>query len=477
MDKNENLTETKKVKADAGLRLFMFLSKADTQLISMIIMLMLSAQVLFGVFEKTASQPDLFALYYGKALVIRLLGYLGLANWVIDFYCRVFIHREKAVKWTFLKRPWTGFFAALLFWSMFSILAATDINLAVFGGAYRYEGFASYLAYAGIFACASLIRTDKYRKTVFGSVAVCSSLLAIFALLKDLAQWTFLMNRSGSVNAFSGTFINSNHYGYYICVSICVTAGLYMMVEKWWSKLLCGAGFALNTVVLLYNRSLGPYIAATAGLIILAVFILIRRGIKKTLPLLILVAVFAGLSFAVNGHKVLNDLGAFAKEAGEVVSNIGSGETDTQEGQHAIDYIGNYRGALWKTTFDVMLKHPVIGVGADNVQLYIGNAIPHNEYLQVGANLGFVGLALYLASLVSCFAFSIKNLIKMSDGALVAGVATIVYCASAFVGISIPVATYQLFFFMGLLTGWFKDRDDAAMNTLAIEELEKKQEK
>ena len=53
MDKNENLTETKKVRVDAGLKLFMFLSKADTQLISLIIMLMLSAQVLFGVFEKT----------------------------------------------------------------------------------------------------------------------------------------------------------------------------------------------------------------------------------------------------------------------------------------------------------------------------------------------------------------------------------------------------------------------------------------
>ena len=105
-----------------------------------------------------------------------------------------------------------------------------------------------------------------------------------------------------------------------------------------------------------------------------------------------------------------------------------------------------------------------MGVGTDNIQLYISNEIPHNEYLQIAANLGIPGIALWLAALLSCFAFAVKNLKKLSGGALVAGMAVLVYCVSAFVGISIPVTTYQLFLFAGMLTGWFKKRDETALN-------------
>ncbi len=461
MSSNEKTVNTK---IPAGLRLFNFLSKIDAQAIATVIMVLLSLQPLYGIFGKTASQSDLIALYYGKTVIIRFLGFLGIAVWTVDFYCRCFIHRDRAWKQTFIKRPWTGLLAILLAWSLFAVLAAADKHLAVFGGPYRYEGFISYLAYGGIFLNAALIKGEKQRKIIFATVTATSTFLALLTILRELCKATFLMNRNGQVVAYSATFVNSNHYGYYLCVSMMVIAGLFMASEKLWAKIVCGACFAINTVVMLYNASLGPYLAVALGLIVFFVFSLIRKGLKKTLLLLILIALFILLSFVINGHRVLNDIGLVAKQTGNVIDIIGSGGADTQEGQQAIDSIGSRRGVLWKNTIKIILEHPAIGVGTDNIQLYISNNIPHNEYLQIAANLGFPGIILYLAALISCFAFAIKNLKKLSDGALIAGMATLVYCASAFVGISIPIATYQLFFFLGMLTGWFKHRDDEKMS-------------
>jgi len=221
-------------------------------------------------------------------------------------------------------------------------------------------------------------------------------------------------------------------------------------------------------VVMLYNGSLGPYLAIAIGLVFFFIFNWLRKGFKKTWPILILVIIFIVFSLFVNGHKMLNDLNLITKQTTSVIDVIGSGGADTQEGQQAIDTIGSNRGVIWKNTIKTMLEHPVIGVGTDNVQRYIDNQIPHNEYLQVGANLGIPGLIMYLAALATCFAYMIKNLKRISDETFIVGIAALVYCVSAFVGISIPVATYQLFLFLGLLVGWFKHRDDERMNEEAL---------
>lgn len=451
-----------------GLRIFRALSKVNTQLFALIVLMLLAFQIIIGIFIPVSSQMELAALYFGKTVVIRLLGYLGIAIGAIEFYCRAYVYRKTVLKWTFLKRPWTGLLAMLLVWSLFAVGIARDRELAFFGGPYRYEGFLSYLAYAGIFVCAMLIKSEKYRKILYVAIAASATTLAGLTLIKELTGAPFLMKRSGLVGPYSGTFINLNHYGYYLCVSLIVIAGLFMMSKKWQGKLAAGLCFELNVIVLLYNTSLGPYIAIALGLVLLFVFNWIRKGIKKTLPLLILIACFAGSSFIINGHRVLNDLQLFTQQTGNVISVIGSGGATTEEQQQTIDSYGSARGVIWKNTIKTMLDHPAMGVGTDNVQLFINNEIPHNEYLQVGANLGFPGLFLYLAALISCFAYTVKNLKKLSDGALLAGMATLVYCASAFVGISIPVTTFQLFFFLGLLCAWFRARDDERMNEEAL---------
>lgn len=470
---NENNNVLDNTPKEFGWKVFTLLSKVNTQLIAVVIIALLTLQVLHGMFEPVSSQMELATMFYGKTLIIRLLGYLGIVNWLIDFYCRVFIHRTKLLKWTFIKRPWTGLFAILLVWAFFAIAIARDRRLAIFGGPYRYEGFLSYLAYGGIFLNASIIKNEKYRKIIYIFIAVVSTTLASLTFIKELFGLKFILNKGYLVGDYSGTFINSNHYGYYLCVSMAVIACLFMMSDKIRSKIIYGLCFGINTVVLLYNAALGAYLATIIGLILIFVFYWIRKGFKKAWPALILIVGLVGLSFVINHHRIIDDLGVFAGQMGDAAEAIGS---DDPESQETLDKIGSSRGVLWRKTIDVILANPIMGIGTDNIQLYIGNEIPHNEYLQIGANLGFPGLAMYLSALATLAIGLIKNLKKISDGIVLSFIALIVYCASAFVGISIPVAAFQLFLFLGLLNGWFRSRDDETMNKEAIEEISKPQE-
>ena len=48
-----------------------------------------------------------------------------------------------------------------LIWTLISCIFAQDRQKAFYGDAYRKEGFITYLIYAGFFACAFLIKSDK----------------------------------------------------------------------------------------------------------------------------------------------------------------------------------------------------------------------------------------------------------------------------------------------------------------------------
>jgi probable O-glycosylation ligase (exosortase A-associated) len=74
--------------------------------------------------------------------------------------------------------------------------------------------------------------------------------------------------------------------------------------------------------------------------------------------------------------------------------------------QHEVDESANSRKQSWKAAWLIALDHPFLGVGLRNANLFShrygadmeGRTI-HNQYLQVAADSGFIGLGLYLAML------------------------------------------------------------------------------
>ena len=452
-------------------------SKVHATEIAFILMLLLVCQPLYGIFTDSSTSSYLISTFYGKSTVIRLIGIVGLFNAFIDYYCKRFVYRKKYWDKTFLKNSWTGLLAILLIISFLSALFCARKSVAFLGDAYRYEGFLSYLAYAGIFASASMITDEKKKKNLLVILVSVSMVVAFFTILKDLAGVRNILRTGGRVMAWSGTFINSNHYGYYLAVCMMVSVGLYQDADKWYKKLIYGIIFLTNNFVLAKNGSYGPFLALLFGFVLYAVFYIIRNGFKESWYLLILFVLFLAMSFLVN-NKLANDIvktfSEFLNISSSIGEGIGSGDIDS-----ATDGIdgGSGRFTLWKAAIKIMLKYPIFGCGPENVQYIIGNygassmSIPHNEVLQIGPNMGIPAMLVYVTAMIWFGVVAIKNLKKLSNTALIAGCAVATYLASSLVGVSMTITTCFLFFVLGMLNSWFKEKNQEDLNKELLESL------
>ena len=83
-----------------------------------------------------------------------------------------------------------------------------------------------------------------------------------------------------------------------------------------------------------------------------------------------------------------------------------------------------YRIKIWEITMDIIRDHPIVGVGFGHLpfkqtfETYI-RTMPtfhaHNTYLQTAAEMGIVGLLVFLFFLFILFKYGINKLIKSED--------------------------------------------------------------
>ena len=182
-----------------------------------------------------------------------------------------------------------------------------------------------------------------------------------------------------------------------------LTVGLaWMMQGRAWVEKSMGALVALLTVafVVLAQQGRTTYVTLTALLIF---FILTQlKSTKKWLAMAVLVIAAASVGlFSTTAQKRFSEV---------MVDSQVVLRTDTIASS-------GLRIGFWRTTFDIAMRNPVLGTGmgtwADEYRKYVvstpntpkiaasgGN--PHQEYLLMASQLGFVGLALFLAWLGRC---------------------------------------------------------------------------
>jgi O-antigen ligase len=176
-----------------------------------------------------------------------------------------------------------------------------------------------------------------------------------------------------------------------------------MMQARAWIDKSLGALVALLTVafVVLAQQGRTTYVTLTALLIF---FILTQlKSTKKWLAMGVLL--IAAVSIGMFSTKVQT-------RVAEVVA-----DSRVEQTTQTISSSG-LRLGFWRTTLDIAKHNPILGTGmgtwADEYRKYVistpntpkiaasgGN--PHQEYLLMASQLGFVGLALFLAWLGRCF--------------------------------------------------------------------------
>ncbi len=428
----------------------------DTEKVAVALMILLMIQPLYGIFVQTERQSAFSALFYGKATVIRILGWLALGNAAVHFFSDRSLTRKQKFFGTFIQRPWTGFFALVLLWSLISLPTSVNIYRSIFGDGYRYEAILSYFAYAGIYASASLISREQYRKIILKTGLLASAVVAIATMIAEATNSSFILVRGGYTALFSGTFLNPNHYAYYLCVILVVCAAVFTNEKDIRQKVLYGVVFTLNLIVLILNSTLGSYLAFLAGMILLVIFNGIRKGWKATwtVALLLVLVLIATL---VIPSTLVKDIRTTCEEVYhlfEVLIRVAKDEAPVED----LDTIngGTNRLQIWIATLKCIGDKPLFGCGADNIYYTITDHmkeghIPHNEYLQVTANLGIPAGIFYVTAILWLAIRSFARIKKLPEYVFYAGLGAATYAFSAAVGVSMTICAFLFFLMLGLL--------------------------
>jgi len=221
---------------------------------------------------------------------------------------------------------------------------------------------------------------------------------------------------------------NPNSLAGYVALICPVALGLSLSSNKWW--LLSLIGFAVMYLALLFTYSRGGGISFIVGMVLFYIF---TRRIKKIIlskafsfqrfpypPILIVILIavitilFLGLNFPVRNTLLVREGGAV---------------TASQQGisqQRIPDTFITDRLKIWDGALKIIREAPLLGVGAGNFDLafqrykfprenvfparyYLSANFAHNEFLQLGAEMGIIGLGLVLVMLIIFFRKGIQG--------------------------------------------------------------------
>ncbi len=385
-----------------------------------------------------------------SAFYLLVVGYLGVILVLLKLIHYFVLVDKDTLKQDFKINSFCLTLAGLLIWIWICALTSESMELAIFGDIYRREGALRITSYFGLFGSAMILRKDnKLFKYVIWSFLLNSFIMAVFLIFQSFGCPLKVICENGS-NTFSkyvGVFENANHYGYYLCMSLCALAILITKAKKSKELGFYSLGFLLTIYVLSINNTFGAYLALLVVLVFIIIMEIIKNkklDLKSLIPLGITLFVGLILEFVQNDtNTILSNFSVLFKD----VESVAGGSIDS-------GHAGTGRWQLWCATIDAFVHNPIFGVGPDGLTSYLfpvsRNDRPHNEFLQYLAFYGVLGLILYIVSL---FLICFKNLINfktLNDYNYLAFMVIVGYLISSLFGNTMYYTTPYFFMFLGL---------------------------
>gem|GEM_PF-413110 len=194
--------------------------------------------------------------------------------------------------------------------------------------------------------------------------------------------------RNWGINGAPGWFSNSGEFGLQMCIFLPVVLYFSRSLGKSWPKWKRYAFWAMagaGVVSIVGSSSRG----ALVGLAVVAFWMLLKsrykvRGVVGTI-------VLAATVYWLLPQKQI-----------ERLQNMGSDDTSLS------------RTTLWAHGREIMEQHPMFGIGYFNWSPYSeahygSRLLPHNIFIQAGAELGYVGLAAFIILIVATLAINYRT--------------------------------------------------------------------
>lgn len=345
---------------------------------------------------------------------------------------------------TFKNNPVFILFVFLSIWMLISFFINGCEYFALFGTGMKYESIFMQIGYfIVLFPAAALIR-DEDKKI---KLARLHELASLFLVPVAFILW-ILQHGSNVFDwtpSFTAIYSNTNYYGYYLSVSVSLSAAMFVAEKKTAWKVFSAVALAANAVALSYNDTMGAWVACIIAMIFLFIIhIIIER--KFNVQVVIAFSIFS-VGFLLPGITRQNFLTNLL-QFGTDISNI---ITDSENAGSA----GSGRWLIWKRNIELILQYPIFGVGLEGIDAkglidFTMNSRPHNEYLQYTVFYGIPAGIAYICGIFTVFFRAFKHRAWLSSLTLVCLTVAFGYLVSAFFGLTLFCTTPFLFIFLGM---------------------------
>lgn len=379
-------------------------------------------------------------------ILMRTIAVLGIGTTIFTIYDK--FQKSNNKKEIFKELLPIFLFVIYMIWTLISCHQAARKNRAFNGTPYRKEGYFMYINYAGFFFCAMLLENKKLRNILLNAFIITS----IFLI---------------SINRFIGksitnVFANTNHYGYYLTMSLICSLGLFL-TEK--NKILKVIYLAVYTVIgygLIDNNTFGCYLAVIAILVLYAIYAIIKKTDRKLIFIAITIFILLSGVTLKNGKNIAyQNIKQLGQDIQIIISKIMNIETQSIDGEEVqvdekFEKTGSSRMALWTNGIKFILEKPIIGYGPENLRdkyLFWGINIdrPHNLLIYLGCVSGIPGMLIYVAAVGIIVIRGIKKLLANNQSTKIFLLIVITYLISSMFGNSMYYTSPYFFIFLGSL--------------------------
>jgi putative inorganic carbon (HCO3(-)) transporter len=244
-----------------------------------------------------------------------------------------------------------------------------------------------YASFVALYFVVSQFVGDKVlQRRIVWTLSISASVAALFAL-------DYFFFAPGYVYRANLAHGDPNQVAFMLATTLPLT--FWLLRERWLLRPLVGAMIVLQSLAIVFTYSRSALVALGAGI----VWLMLTD--RKRIPLLVI----AGVATVLAGFL-------FVQSSPSNVFRV-------QEGLRAKEKVADYnvdtRLGAWDAAITLAIEHPLVGIGPGNFAFHYGRitdtppgaeplGVVHNAYLDIAAELGLVGLGLFLTYLVISFA-------------------------------------------------------------------------
>lgn len=299
-----------------------------------------------------------------------------------------------------------------------SLFSSVDIYISL------YSLF-SIILLAGLYILVpNVVRERKQIRKIMVSLIFVSGLISIYSIVQYFGIDLLNLKVVGS-GYISGPFENRNVLASFLVFVMPVSAGfLFEKISKK-LKIMIGLVMIITLIALIYTRTRGAWVGFMGAMAFFAGAKLIAEGgmkkifnnvfSKKSLIIIFLMVICLGLLIRYDYRKG----GSFTKKFLSIAD--------------LKDPATMHRFVMWRTGIDIIKEHPLLGTGMGTFEKihpkyqskYLRtekygrfeglSRFIHNDYLEITANTGILGLGTFLWLIVTLYWTGLKRLKQISE--------------------------------------------------------------